>query len=679
MSAYATQDIRNIALVGHTGSGKTTLAEALLARTGAIPQAGTVEGRGTVSDFDPLEQSQGYSLDVSVLYLETEGCNVNLLDTPGHPDLFGRALTVLPAVETAAVVVSASAGVEPVTQRMMETAAKRGLDRLVIVNKIDAPDIDLQALLGNLRESFGSECLPLNLPAEGGSRVVDCFFDPEDRPVDFSSVREAHDAMVDQVVEVDEELMTLYLEQGQSLQPDQLHAPFEEALREGHLIPVCFVSARTGAGLDELLRVFTRLMPNPTEGNPPLFLKGKESAAKPVEVLPDPDRHVIGHVFKVSNDPYKGKLAVFRVHQGTVAANSQLYIGDAKKPFKATHLYRLQGSDQRVMNRAIPGDICAVAKVDDLHFDVVVHDSHDEDHHHLKSVECPAPMQGLAIVPARRGDEQKLADAMHKLLDEDPCLRIEHARNETVLWGLGDLHLRMVLERLKSRYHVEVETHPPSVPYRETVTAPAEGHHRHKKQTGGAGQFGEVYLRIEPLPRGGGFEFVDKVVGGAIPNQFIPAVEKGVREALEEGVLAGFPLHDVRVTVYDGKTHPVDGKEVAFIAAGKKAMQEATLAARPVVLEPIVGVRIAVPAAVVGDITGDLSSRRARISGTDHLPSGAVAISALVPLAELGGYESKLKSITGGTGTFSMEFSHYDPVPANVQKQLEEQYRSGHA
>jgi elongation factor G len=675
MSAYATTEIRNIALVGHTGSGKTTLAEALLARTGTIAQAGSVEGGGTVSDFDPLEQAQGYSLDASVLFLEAEGCTLNLLDTPGHPDLFGRALTVLPAVETTAVVVSAAAGIEPVAQRVMEVAAKRGLDRLVIVNKIDAPDVDLQALLANLRETFGSECLPLNLPADGASRVVDCFFDPKDQAVDFSSVREAHDAMVDQVVEVDEELMTLYLEQGQALEPEQLHEPFEEALREGHLIPVCFVSARTGAGLDELLRVFARLMPNPTEGNPPPFLKGEGAAAKPVEVLPDPDRHVIGHVFKVSNDPYKGKLAVFRVHQGTVTANSQLYIGDARKPFKVAHLYRLLGNNQTVMNRAVPGDICAVAKVDDLHFDAVVHDSHDEDHHHLKSIDCPAPMRGLAITPSRRGDEQKLADALHKLLDEDPCLRIEHARNETVLWGLGDLHLRMVLERLKTRYHVEVDTRAPSVPYRETITAPAEGHHRHKKQTGGAGQFGEVYLRIEPLPRGSGFEFEDKVVGGAIPNQFIPAVEKGVREALEEGVLAGFPLQDVRVAVYDGKTHPVDGKEVAFISAGKKAMQEAVLAAKPVVLEPIVNIQITVPPAAVGDITGDLSSRRARISGTDHLPSGAIAISALVPLAEITGYESKLKSITGGTGTFAMEFSHYDPVPANVQKQMEEDYR----
>ena len=679
MLPNSTKDIRNIALVGGTGSGKTTLAEALLLRTGAIPQAGSVEKGSTVSDFDPQEQAQGHSLDSSVLYLEAQGCLVHLLDTPGHPDLFGRAVTALPAVETAAVVVNAGAGIEPVTQRLMEVAAHRGLDRIIIINRIDSPDIDLQALLADLRETFGTECLPLNLPADGRSRVVDCFFNPQDQAVDFSSVREAHDAMVDQVVEVDEELMMLYLEQGQSLDPEQLHEPFEKALREGHVIPVCFVSARTGAGLDELLEIFRRLMPNPTEGNPPPFLKGEGAEAKPVDVAPDLERHVIGHVFKITNDPYKGKLASFRVHQGTVTPNSQLYIGDARKPFKVAHLYRLQGSRQTELTQAIPGDICAVAKVDDLHFDAVVHDSHDEDHHHLKSVELPAPMHGLAIRPARRGDEQKLADALHKLQDEDPCLRLDHARNEAVLWGLGELHLRIVLERLRMRYNVETETHPPSVPYRETIMAPAEGHYRHKKQTGGAGQFGEVYLRIEPLPRGGGFEFLDRVVGGAIPNQFIPAVEKGVRAAVEEGVLAGYPLHDVRVTVYDGKSHPVDSKEVAFVTAGKRATQEAVLAARPVVLEPIVTVEVTAPAPVVGDITGDLSSRRGRISGTDHLPGGRVLIRGLVPLAELSGYESKLKSLTGGEGMFRTDLSHYDPVPAHIQKQLEEEYQKSRA
>ncbi len=676
MPEYTIQDIRNIALVGHSGSGKTTLTEALLARAGAIHHTGSVAKGDTVCDFDPKERELKHSLDTAVVHFTTGGKHVNLLDTPGIPDFLGRAISVLPAAETAAVLVNGQAGIENVTQRMMELSASQGMARLIIVNHIDQ-DVNLGSLMDDLRRAFGNECLPLNLPADGGSRVIDCFFEPKEQAVDFSTVQEAHDTLVDQVVEMDEELMELYLEQGESLQPDQLHEPFEKALREGHLIPVCFVSSETGAGLDELLDVIARLMPNPTEGNPPPFRKGEGAEAQEVEVTPDASRHMIGHVFKVSNDPYRGKLSIFRVHQGTVTPNSQLYIGDARKPFKVGHLYRLQGGEQTEMESAIPGDLCAVSRIEELYFDAVVHDSHDEDNYHLNSVACPAPMHGLAIKPAKQGDEQKLSESLHKLKDEDPCLHIEHTKNETVLRGLGELHLRILLERLKERYKVEVDTHPPSIPFRETITAPAEGHHRHKKQTGGAGQFGEVFLRIEPLPRGSGYEFVNQVVGGAIPAALITATEKGVREAIEEGVVAGYPIQDVRVIVYDGKTHPVDSKEVAFVTAGKKAMADAFEKAKPVILEPIVAIQVIAQASAVGDITGDLSGKRGRINGTDHRPDGAVTISALAPLAELGSYESRLKSITGGEGSFSMDFSHYDPVPANLQKQMAAAFKAG--
>jgi elongation factor G len=313
-----------------------------------------------------------------------------------------------------------------------------------------------------------------------------------------------------------------------------------------------------------------------------------------------------------------------------------------------------------------------VAKIDELHFDAVLHDSHDEDHHHLKSVAFPPPMLGLAIHADKRGDEQKHSEGLHRLVAEDPCVRVEHhtAQNETVLYGLGDLHLRVMLQRLTERYGVAVKTSPPSVPYRETITRPAEAHHRHKKQTGGAGQFGEVYLRIEPLERGKGFEFVDDVVGGAIPGQFIPAVEKGVRQVLAGGAIAGFELQDVRVSVYDGKHHPVDSKEVAFVAAGKKAFIAAIKEAAPIVLEPIVRVAISTPAASIGDVTSDLATRRARISGQDSLPGGRAEIAALVPLAELQDYLSRLKALTGGEGTYTMDLSHYDPVPPRRQQEL---------
>jgi elongation factor G len=554
----------------------------------------------------------------------------------------------------------------------MDFARERGLCRLVVVNKIDSRDARCAQVLEQLREAFGSECLPLNLPAGAGDSVVDCFFQPHGRATDFSSVEAAHTQIIDQVVELDEQLMALYLEQGEELSPEQLHDPFEQALREGHLVPVCFASAESGAGVAELLTTIVRLMPNPAEGNPPPFLKGTGETAERVPVAPDPARHVIAHVFKVSIDPYVGKLGVVRVHQGTVRQGSQLLVGDARKPVKIAHLYSLLGKDTTEISEAGPGDIVATPKVDELHLDAVLHDSHDEDQYHLKAVSFPPPMLGLAIEPERRGDEQRLADTLHKLTAEDPCVRIEHhaAVNETVLYGMGEFHLRVLLERMGERYGVHVKTHPPSIPYRETITRPAEGHCRHKKQTGGAGQFGEVYLRIEALGRGAGFEFVDDVVGGAIPGQYIPAVEKGVRQVLSEGALAGFPIQDVRVTVYDGKHHAVDSKEVAFVSAGRKAFLDALLKATPIVLEPIMRMEITAPASAIGDITGDLATKRARISGSDTLPGQRATLQALVPLAEISEYQSRLKALTGGQGAYTMELSHYDPVPPRKQQEL---------
>jgi elongation factor G len=669
---YSTSDIRNIALVGQAGAGKTLLAEALLAQSGAIQSKGSLARGTTVCDSDPQEKALLHSLDAAICGFEAQGRRVNIIDTPGYPDFLGRSLCALEAVETAVIVVSAVNGIEPMTLRMMEFAKARRLCKLIVVNKIDSRDARTEQVLGEIRETFGRACLPLNLPADRGNEVVDCFFQAAGKATDFSSADAAHTEIIDQVVEVDEELMALYLEQGEGITPDQLHDPFEQALREDHLVPICFCSAETGAGIQQLMDVLLRLAPNPAEGNPPPFLKGEGDAAVRVKVEPDPAKHVVAHVFKVTIDPFVGKLGIFRVHQGTVKAGSPLLVGDARKPIKIAHLFQLQGKEHIEVPQAIPGDICAVPKIDELHFDAVLHDSHDEDHHHLKSVSFPPPMLGLAIHAEKRGDEQKLSESLHRLVAEDPCVRVEHhnAQNETVLYGLGDLHLRVMLQRMTDRYGVSVKTAPPSIPYRETITRPAEGHSRHKKQTGGAGQFGEVYLRVEPLPRGSGFEFVDDVVGGAIPGQFIPAVEKGVRQVLVDGAIAGFELQDVRVSVYDGKHHAVDSKEVAFVAAGKKAFTSAIKEAGPIVLEPIVKVEISTPSESIGDVTSDLSTRRGRISGQDTLPGGRAQISALVPLAELQDYLSRLKAITGGEGTYTMDLSHYDPVPARKQQEL---------
>ncbi len=679
MPQYATDDIRNIALAGASGAGKTSLIEALCTATGRIPQRGLISRGTTVCDYLPRERELQHSLKATLVSLDHLGHHFNLLDTPGAPDFVGRALAVLPAVETVAVVVNAVTGPDATTRLFMEWAGARGLDRILIINRIDAPGAAPAKCLQQLVELLGPECLPLNLPAQQGRAVVDCYFKPQDAHPDFSTVAEAHTRLIDQVVEVDEALMALYLEQGEALSPAQLHNPFEQALREGHLLPVCFCSAESGAGIPELLKIFRELMPNPTEGNPPPFYNGIDDDAHRVRVTGAAQDHVLAHVFKINIDPFIGRVSIVRVHQGTMRKDMQLLVNDAKKPIRVAHLFKLHGRETFEIEQALPGDLCALAKFDEIEFDAVLHDSHHEDQIHLRPITLPRPMHGIALTPKARGDEQRVSDALRKLAAEDPSLKVEHhaALNETVLRGMGDLHLRVVLEDLKARFHVVVNTAPPKIPYHETVSQGAEGHCRHKKQTGGAGQFAEVFLRIKPLPGFEGFRFMDDTVGGSIPRQFLPAIEKGVRQAMHEGVIAGFEMHGIEVSVYDGKHHPVDSKEIAFTTAGRSAFVEAVRRANALVLEPLVIAEISAPPAAVGDITADLAGRRARIQGTDTQGSHA-AITAEIPLAELNGYQARLKSLTAGSGSYAIRFNRYEAVPAKIQAELVSAHRDRH-
>lgn len=677
MADYTTPKIRNLALLGHAGSGKTSLLDALLVKAGVLGEAGTIERGTTVGDFDSLEKTYQHSLDSAIASLDYDGVHVNLIDTPGDPDFRGQTLAAMAAVETAVIVINAQHGIEMSTRRLMRRARQQKLCRIIVINRIDADDVDLEALVRQIRDEFGPECLPLNLPADNFSTVRDCFF-KTDGQTDIFSVADAHTEIQDQVVEVDEKLMARYLE-GETVEGEALHDAFEKALRQGHLVPICFTSASTGAGCGEFLKFCRRLLPHPGEGNPPPFRRAP--GGERVEARPDPDGHVLAHVFKITNDPYAGKLSIFRVHQGTIAGDSPLYIGENRKAVKVAHLYRIQGREHIEIERAVPGDIAALAKIDDIHYDAILHDCHDEDHYYLKPIDFPQPMFGLAIAAKTRGQEQKLATALTQLDEQDPCFQVEHNQelNETVIRGMGEMHLRIMLERMKTRYHVDVETRPPRIAYRETITRAAEGHHRHKKQTGGAGQFGEVFLRIRPLARGEGFQFKSEVVGGVIPTNLIPAIEKGARQVLAEGAIAGYPLQDVEVTVYDGKHHAVDSKEVAFVVAGRKAFLDAIQSAGAQILEPIVELEVIVPEAVMGDVTGALASKRARIQGTDSLSGGMSSITGAVPLSVLTDFPTELKSISGGEGRYTMAFSHYEAVPGQVQKELIDHHQSDRA
>ncbi len=671
MTPTSVHDIRNIALLGHSGAGKTSLLEVMLAKSGEINSAGSVERGSTVSDFDPQEQQMGHSLTTAVTHLEWAGHWINLLDTPGLPDMAGRAMATLAAVETAAIVLNAQAGIESGTRRMME--ASRGKCRMLIINRIDTQGIDLETLMEQITSTFGAVCLPINLPAADGTGVIDCFFAPDtDAQTAFSSVSSAHEAIVDQVVELDEALMAAYLEQGESLSPEQLHDAFEKALRENHLIPVCFVSASDGAGIRELLDVIARLMPDPTEGNLPQFLKGEGDQARAVAVLPDPERHVVAHVFEVLNDPYRGKLGVFRIHQGTITPNTQLFIGSARKPFRVSHLLRLQGKQQVETAVGVPGDICAVTRVDDIHPGVVLHDSHDEDHFHIALPPYPQPVFGLALIPAKHADEQKLAEALARLQDEDPCIEVgfDPQNKRTVIRGLGELHLKILLEQLRARWNLEIDTAAPSIPYRETISSTAEARYRHKKQSGGSGQFGEVALRVEPLERGAGIELGNEVKGGTIPTNFLPAVEKGVKQALAEGAAAGYPVQDVRIVLVDGKHHSVDSNEISFITAGRYATLEALQQANPLVLEPILEVTVQLEDAHFGEISTELSSRRGKLTDTESTTPGRTRITAEVPMAEMDGFEARMKAICSGDSEFTVAPTAYEPAPPDVQKRL---------
>jgi len=670
--------IRNILFAGHAGAGKTLLAERLLNEAGATTRMGSIEDGNTVCDWSDDAKKHGHSLASSLAHYERHENLVTLIDSPGLSDFFGQAIAALPAAGMVGVVIDAVKGIETNTRRIMATAQQRNIPRMLIVNKIDDAQADLEALVEKLRETFGNVCVPVNLPNANRDGIIDVLGENTSGDPLFSDVEAAHTRIVEQVVEVQDELMTKYLEVGAtSLDRSAVHDAFEQALREAHLVPICFVSAKTGAGAQAMLDLIESQCPSPLETNPRTFEKLDDDGAlvEAFQPVSDASKPLLAHLFKVSSDPFVGKLGIMKIHQGTLKLKDEIYFGDGRKPVRVNTLFRLQGKDHVDVAEAGPGDIVAVSKIDDISFNVVLH-AHANEHLRLKPLPLPKPMFGLAVELVNHKDESKFGPAIAKLQAEDPCFVMDRvaATKETVLRGLGEMHLRIILERMKDQYGIEIQTHQPKIAYKETVTANAEGHHRHKKQSGGSGEFGEVYLRVEPLGEeavqsGETFEFVNATVGGSIPRQFMPAIEKGVRQALTEGAIAGYPIEGVKVEVYDGKYHAVDSKEVAFIKAGKRAFIEACRNAKPALLEPFVEVEVTAPSEYMGDITGDLSTKRGRVQ--DSLVDGeSCTVRAVAPLGMLQNYANELKSMTHGAGSYVMDYSHDERTPPNVQAEV---------
>jgi elongation factor G len=705
MANYKVEEIRNVALVGHGAAGKTSLADALLFKARAVDRRGSVDDGTSVADYDEEEKARQFSIDTALLNLVHQGKHVHLLDTPGYPEFVGAALNALNVVETALVVVSAPNGIQVNTRRLFAEAGKRGLARALVLNKLDAENIHFGDLLNAITESFGKGCVLFNAPVGVGpafSGVVSVLNPPDKAPAGCPvDLQAARSKLVDAIVESDEALMEKYLLEG-NVTADELKAALPKALAAGTVIPIFCTSAKKDKdlGVTELLDGLAAFALSPAQGKRRTAVKGTGDKATEVTLEPSESAEFVGQVFKTLNDKFVGILSFFRVFSGKITSEQPIVNVRTGKSSRTGGLLLMQGKTQKAVPEAIAGDIVAVAKVEDLRIRDTVATSAGAPK--LPPFTSPTPMYGLAVEPKSRGDEQKISGSLQKIADEDPTFHMtrDAQTKELVITGMSQLHLDVIQHRLKRRYDLEVVTKEPKIPYRETVTAESEASHRHKKQTGGRGQFGEVHLRVYPVPRDihsseqffeeyatkakfeklrldhshydadHNFGFIDTIVGGTIPNQFVPAVEKGCRELLERGALAGYRMQDVAVEVFFGKDHPVDSSEAAFKTAGRVAFKNAFLQARPVLLEPIVNLEVTVPSKYTGAILGDLNTKRARIENQDSLPGDLAVISCKVPLAEVTRYAAQLGSITQGQGSYTMEFSHYDQVPGNVQQQI---------
>jgi elongation factor G len=662
--AHRPEEVRNLALLGAGGAGKTTLLEGLLSLAKVTARKGSVPERSTFSDHDPDEKERGHSLFCTVAHLPWEGKRLQIIDTPGSIDFLGEPAMALAAVETAVLCVNAHDGVTTSARKLVRMAQAAGLPLAVLITRIEGENIDADKIYGQLTELFGERAVPINLPdrfGPGVSAVIDVFGPtvPADLAEQAALYRQQ---ATDRIVECDEALLERYLSEGKVSLPE-LEAVYPRALRQGNIVPVLHVSAEKDVGLRKFLSFVAHDCPKPSRV---VLRKALDPQGNEVKV--DPAGPFAAQVWKVVVDPHVGKVAWLRVWGGSLQSKTQLVVHRTGKTERIGDLLEIQGKDLKAVPSASAGDLVAVAKLEDIRIGDTVTEAPVG--WAFAPLQTPVPKVTLAVAPKNRNDEAKLFPELHKIAEGDPTFVAEReaATGELVVRGLSPLHIDVHLKRL-ARKKVEAVTHPPRVPYLETIAAKGAGMYRHKKQSGGRGQFAEVHLRVEPLPRGQGFEFVDDVVGGTIPRQFIPAVEKGVEEMRPKGIFAGYPFVDVRAIVHFGKFHDVDSDEHSFKLAAAQAFKSAVLEARPALLEPLMDVEIEVPSRFLGDISGDLNSRRGRIVGMTQAGDSSV-IQAQVPLSEMMQYSTELRSITAGEGDFSAKLAHYELVPAALAQEI---------
>lgn len=689
MARHAIEDIRNIALCGHGSSGKTTLVDHILHKTGAITRHASVDDGTSVCDFDEEEKQHKYSIEASVVHFEHGGKRFNVIDTPGYPDFIGQTIGALRAVETAVIAINAHSGIEVNTRRVFKEAADAGLGRILAITKLDSENIDFEKLLASIKEVFGAHCIPINVPVglghefKGVASTLHVDGQQAGAVVDLEAL---HTELIEAIVEIDEKATERYFE-GIEPEADELARLIDDAVAGGNLIPIVCVGGKADIGITELLDALALCALPPGR----LLRRGKDAAGNEVTIAPNPAGPLVAQVFKTRIDPFVQKLSFIRVFSGKLQKDATVHVANVRKPLKISQLLEVQGSETQPIDEAGPGDIVAVAKTEELHTGSVLGEIA------LEPIRFPTPMVGLAVTPKSRNDETKLSGALHKIAEEDSTLLLDRdaQTKELVMRGMSELHLQIIRERLKRREKVEVDVKEPKIPYRETIQAPAEGSYRHKKQTGGRGQFGEVHIRLFPMPPGvkpeefatkerfasmrsyhydpvHNFMWVDSIVGGTIPNNFLPAVEKGFKERLASGVIAGYQVQNVCAEVHFGKHHPVDSSEAAFKTAGSMAFRNVFREAKPGLLEPIVKLAVTVPSTNVGDVNSDMSGRRGRVLGLDSAGGDFQTVTVEVPLAEVTTYARTLSSMTGGQGSFTMEFSHYDVVPGNVVKEIVE-------